>query len=282
MSAVPEYNPRQFWKSRDFHNSTRLYFQHWLVQKTLGYVLHPCIPKDRPLRVADLGCGNGAWVIEASHELPSTAELTGFDIAAHNFPAPEFLPPNVKFSILDVMTGACPSDLMETFDVVHIRFFNGIVLNGEVQPLIRTVRKLLKPGGWLQWEEMDPSTLDVRTPRPNIDTAYCEKLIGLILKVGDMTGTKFDWLSNFENELNMFKDVQVRHVPIPPAYHKAWTENYLVLFEEIAERMPRAEDAAPNVPITRESYLDMFEKVIEEVNKGAVLNSKDVIAVVAH
>jgi len=80
----------------------------------------------------------------------------------------------------------------------------------------------------------------------------------------------------------MFKDVQVKHVPLPPAYHKAWTENYLILCEEISERMPPAGKAAPNAPFTRESYLAMFEKVLEEVKNGAVLNSKDIIAVLAH
>ena len=98
-----------------------------------------------------------------------------------------------------------------------------------------------------------------------------------------LSDTQFrSWLSNFENELNVFKDVQVKQIPLPPAYHKAWTENYLILCEEIADRMPPAEKAAPNVPITRESYLEMFEKVIQEVKNGAVLNSKDVIAVLAH
>jgi len=134
-----------------------------------------------------------AWIIEASHELPSSAELRGFDIAAHNFPAPEFLPANVKFSVLDVMTGECPSDLEGTFDVLHIRFFNGIVLNNEVQPLISTMTKLLKPGGWVQWEEMDPSSLTTITPRAGIDTTYCEKLMGFILNVGKMVGTKFEY-----------------------------------------------------------------------------------------
>ena len=141
--------------------------------------------------------GSSAWIIEASQELSSSAELTGFDIASHNFPAPEFLPAYVKFSVLDVMTGECPLDLRGSFDVVHIRFFNGIVLNNEVQPLISTITKLLKPGGWLQWEEMDPSTLGVSTPRPNIDTTYCQKLIGFILSVGKMVGTKFEYDSPF-------------------------------------------------------------------------------------
>lgn len=80
----------------------------------------------------------------------------------------------------------------------------------------------------------------------------------------------------------MFKDVQVKHIPLPPAYHKAWTENYLILYEEIAERLPPAEKAAPNVPMTREVYLEMFEKVLEEVKNGVALNSKDIIAVLAH
>src|ERR1700761_7455531 len=29
MTATPEYNPRQFWKSRDFHNSTRCGLGHF-------------------------------------------------------------------------------------------------------------------------------------------------------------------------------------------------------------------------------------------------------------
>jgi hypothetical protein len=85
----------------------------------------------------------------------------------------------------------------------------------------------------------------------------------------------------YKENLKMFKTVQVTDVPLPPTYFKPWTENYLVLLEEIAERFPPAAEAAPNIPFTKEAYLEMFEKVLEEVKNGVVLNSKDIIAVVA-
>jgi hypothetical protein len=57
-----------------------------------------------------------AWVIEAAEELP-TEEVTGFDLATHQLPAAEFLLKDVKFVVLDVMTGECPKRLKATFDV---------------------------------------------------------------------------------------------------------------------------------------------------------------------
>ncbi|MCJ1445449.1 MAG: hypothetical protein MMC23_005954 [Stictis urceolatum] len=47
-------------------------------------------------------------------------------------------------------------------DVVHVRFFICVVRDGDPGPLLALLWKMLKPGGWLQWMEMDMQTVDVK------------------------------------------------------------------------------------------------------------------------
>jgi hypothetical protein len=104
------------------------------------------------------------------------------------------LPANLKFAVLDVMASEPPAELLAAFDVVHIRFFNAIVKNNNVQPVISMVTKLLKPGGWLQWEEMNPNTLSAMKPRPEVDCTYSQKTIDLVLRLGAMTDMRFEYV----------------------------------------------------------------------------------------
>ena len=46
-------------------------------------------------------------------------------------------------------------------DLVHVRFFVVVVQNGDPNPLIGKIKRMLKPGGFLQWTEMDHETLHV-------------------------------------------------------------------------------------------------------------------------
>lgn len=41
-------------------NVFRLYLQHWMWRRQLGYILHPRIPINlEPLKIADIACGTG-------------------------------------------------------------------------------------------------------------------------------------------------------------------------------------------------------------------------------
>ena len=44
-----------------------------------------------------------------------------------------------------------PSELKAVYDIVHIR----LAIEGDPLPTLRNVFSLLKPGGHLQWDEMD-------------------------------------------------------------------------------------------------------------------------------
>jgi SAM-dependent methyltransferase len=48
-----------------------------------------------------------------------------------------------------------PDELVEKYDVIHIRHFVCVVKDNDPAPLLQNLCRMLKPGGWLQWDEWD-------------------------------------------------------------------------------------------------------------------------------
>ncbi|KAI0872117.1 S-adenosyl-L-methionine-dependent methyltransferase [Hypoxylon argillaceum] len=129
----------------------RLDEQHFFTTKTLGFLLHPNIPITSPnLKIADIGSGTGAWLLDIAESLPSTCQLTGFDISSSAFPPSQTWPPNVSFKIQDMYIPFPGSDI-GAYDVVAVRFVSSATTRAEWSRAIENLIKLLKPGGWLQW-----------------------------------------------------------------------------------------------------------------------------------
>lgn len=62
----------------------------------------------------------------------------------------------ISFHILDALSDPhqVPSELVGTFDVIHIRLLVGAVADNNPAPVIKAALALLKPGGYLQWTEI--------------------------------------------------------------------------------------------------------------------------------
>ena len=145
---------------RDYRASARLHLQHHLWSETFGYYLNPSIPSSKKgLAIADVGTGTGIWLLELDRRLPiSAARLCGLDISGDQFPRPEWLPPNAQFIEHDAFDPAGPpTELRGKFDVVHLRLFIAIIKYDDPTPVLDFCYKLLKPSGFLQWDEGDPS-----------------------------------------------------------------------------------------------------------------------------
>lgn len=111
----------------------------WRYQ--LGYLLSPHIPTEKDgLKIADVACGTGIWLIETARALPH-ARLDGYDISEEQFPRHK-LPPNVKLSILDAV-GLIPEELVAAYDVVHISLFVMLVRNENPAPILRNLILML-------------------------------------------------------------------------------------------------------------------------------------------
>ncbi|UZP43379.1 hypothetical protein NXS19_011195 [Fusarium pseudograminearum] len=129
----------------------RLDEQHLFTTKTLGFLTHPNIPITSPtLKVADIGAGTGIWLLDVAKSLPSTCQLTGFDISSSAFPPLQTWPQNVLFKTQDMFL-PFPAPEVGTYDVVAIRFVSSATPRAEWSRAIENLITLLKPGGWLQW-----------------------------------------------------------------------------------------------------------------------------------
>jgi len=69
-------------------------------------------------------------------------KLDGFDISDLQFPVKEYLPENVSLGTLDIFDDI-PEDLINKFDIVHIRAFALIIKFGNPGPLLKNLLKLL-------------------------------------------------------------------------------------------------------------------------------------------
>lgn len=89
-----------------------------------------------------------------AQNLPASTQLDGLDISFGQMPPREWLPRNVNLRLADVFRPPT-EDLIEKYDVIHIRHFVCVVKENDPAPLLKNLLRMLKPGGWLQWDEWD-------------------------------------------------------------------------------------------------------------------------------
>ncbi|GLA16067.1 hypothetical protein AnigIFM62618_002628 [Aspergillus niger] len=143
---------------RDKKESERLDLQHRVLVKTSGDTLiHPSIPLNEIRSVADIATGTGIWLQDVSKFL-DTPQIEryyhGFDISAEQFPEN---PGAIQFSVQD-LTIPFPREHREQYDLVHVRLLVAALEEADYKAAIANIYDILKPGGYLQWEEIDEET----------------------------------------------------------------------------------------------------------------------------
>ncbi|KAJ5160377.1 uncharacterized protein N7482_007381 [Penicillium canariense] len=109
------------------------------------------------LAIADIATGTGIWLKDVSRELGTTATQCyyhGFDISPDQFPKN---PGNIDFSVHDI-TKPFPEEHRNRYDLVHVRLLVAAIEESEYKVAISNIYAILKPGGFLQWEEVDEET----------------------------------------------------------------------------------------------------------------------------
>ncbi|KAK0509982.1 hypothetical protein JMJ35_007376 [Cladonia borealis] len=200
---------------RNHAATSRLNYQYYLWQNAAGFYLHPDIPQLQPnAQVADVATGSGMWLLDLASSLPPTTRLTGLDISLAQCPPRAWLPHNVQLFSWDFFTEV-PVDLVAKFDVVHIRLVAVTIRNNDPTVLVRNLARLLKPGGFLQWDELDTPTAHVTVAAPNLETEALEQLRELLIspmkgRNGETLLGSRDWIQAIpENlETNGFCDVR--------------------------------------------------------------------------
>ncbi|KAF7188208.1 N-methyltransferase tcpN [Pseudocercospora fuligena] len=182
--------------------STRLDLQHQLWATSTGFLLHSKIPISDNALIADIGCGTGIWSLSLASQLQQSsrnARIEAFDISLAQTLPKQWSPTNVTFQQLNIFD-PLPAHLIGRYDIVHIRLFMLVVEKGDPTPLLRQLLKLLKPGGYLQWQEYDPSTdrlmlADPSTSAPKLE-ALRDMFRGAAVNAPDM-----NWVVNMHTKL---------------------------------------------------------------------------------
>ena len=126
-----------------------------------------------------------AWLIALARQFPE-AEFRGFDITASNFPATAFLPKNVTLKVHDVFQDV-PSDLEGSFDFIHLRAM-ATPVHGKPARLLHGIWKMLKPGGFVQWEESSFSKSIAASPDSTTTKHATDQLLNMMAMGGKAQG----------------------------------------------------------------------------------------------
>ncbi|KAL2201650.1 hypothetical protein CC79DRAFT_1281979, partial [Sarocladium strictum] len=162
----------------------RLEAQHLLTRLHNGYAINPRIPISNATRIADVAACTGVWLFDLAPELPSDVLLHGYDISDEQIPSQKLWRSNVQLGLMDAFEDP-PASVLGTYDVVHVEYLAITVGRGrDLNVVIDHALKLLKAGGYLQWEEGNLSSHEVRG-------SVAEKFTGKIDKLLKDTGTDF-------------------------------------------------------------------------------------------
>ncbi|KAI3332300.1 hypothetical protein HD806DRAFT_480081 [Xylariaceae sp. AK1471] len=273
---------------RSYVAASRLNLQHFMYKDAQGFLLHPVIQaylrckeesrqtgSEDSLQIADLATGTGLWLLDLvkSPEVRgSDVQYHGFDISRALFPHTYWLPKNVVLSTLNLLQEP-PQALHGQFDVVHLRLVLSLVGSGSPKPIIRHIKMLLKPGGYMQWDELDPlNHYDILIPEPEGRAPDVKAAFQRIKDLAD-----WSWIGKLPQTLleeGFQEPVQTYHEPKPEML-KTWTYMELCAAEEVSLHWLGKDDE------DGENWRQIIHKAFEEANDstGAVLRVRPTVTV---
>ncbi|GAB1311029.1 Methyltransferase domain-containing protein [Madurella fahalii] len=258
-------------RDRSHAAASRLNLQFYLWKDALKFNIHPSISASlsKTAAIAEVASGTGIWLIDVSRELPE-AQLDGLDYNLDQAPHPKWLPRNVKMRYWNVFDDV-PEDLVGKYDYVHTRLLLLVVESKNPSPIIRNLRKLLKPGGYLQWDELDTVNMTVKKVDPSQQTPALDQL-----RDWSWADGRHDWtvkLPQFMTEEG-FEDAKAYFFGDPPELARAFNEQHLLTAEEFAEGLAKLgkQEAASR-------YFKLVADAYDESVAGAALCVPRVVCV---
>lgn len=276
MSDKPESDSEvvdggeEYMLGRNLSASARLNYQFFLWKDTLGFNIHPSIPlPDDEFYIGDLATGTGIWLIDVSRDYRK-AYLDGFDISLEQVPQKEWFPPNMTLSTWNVYD-EIPKDTVEKYDLIHLRLLGLAVRNGETGIVFENVFKMLNPGGYVQWDELNEAHASVKTINPSIKAPALEELIG-----DSYARTKYNWPLQLAESAKAvgFEDARIYHFEDRSEMSRAQAELAMMFFQEYASRLEPSGQTEEAV-----YYRDLLKIAAQETLDGSALLVPKVVCV---
>lgn len=261
---------RGYMLDRNYAAAARLNFQHYLWKASLNFNIHPSIPiPGQDARIADVATGTAIWLSEVARELPN-AQLHGFDIDLTQAPPKEWLPSNTRLRRWNVFDDV-PDDLQGKYDIVHLRLLALVVENSDPRPIIRNLVQMLKPSGWLQWDDLNFPDTHVKTIDRSLQTPALHEFREMIYSRG-----RNDWPLQLHVILTEegFRDARLYHFGDDLELARANGEQHLLTMEEFATRL-----ASDDKRDEASKILQLIQAAYKECLAGAALSMPRVVCV---
>ena len=260
---------REYMLGRSYAAASRLNFQHYLWKDSLQFNVHPSIPIPKDARIADVATGTAIWLIDVARENP-TAQLDGFDIDISQAPPQQWLSPNITLKTWNIFDSV-PEQMIGIYDVVHVRLIVLVVQKSDPRTILRNLLRMLKPGGYIQWDELNYPGTHVRNSNSLSHTPALHKLREMVYSRG-----RNDWtlqLSEFFTEEGLL-DTMVYHFQDSSELARANGEQHLLTMEEFASSLAKMDHSEEATEIFR-----LIQDVGLEVLNGAALSMPRVVCV---
>ncbi|MCJ1333322.1 hypothetical protein MMC10_010016 [Thelotrema lepadinum] len=250
---------------RNAASSSRLVtHDHYIWKQVCGFDIHPQIapPVDQTLRVADVGTGTSIWMVDVKQKYPDL-QIDGFDVSISQCPPVEFLPEGCSVHELDMLK-AVPEKFEGIYDVVNLRLMMAAIKDDNPVPLLKNLITMLKPGGYLQWQEINPSTITVVSAKPALDRTIMD---AILQNIHEWNFAK--WVPHLSEicAQNGLPDSTTHRYPVPPEYRVAWCQTQLGAYEEIS--FMSMDNSSPNAKGSR--FRHVLDKAYDELTKGVTL-----------
>ncbi|KAF2726639.1 hypothetical protein EJ04DRAFT_571087 [Polyplosphaeria fusca] len=253
---------------RDYLASVRLNLQHYLWVQETGYHVHPSITLKPGMEVMEVATGTAIWSLDLATKHPDIRFLAT-DYSLDQAPPPEFLPRNVELAEWDLLDGGVPEEYIGRFDVVHVRLMMCVIKNNDPSSVVEKLVKILKPGGYLQWGEMDHTTHRMEHALPNMTSESFEQAVNFPSTLGRkdkrMNQSWVSTLSSRFQAVGLFPIADV-HAFRNKSHLSFYTDAAFLVWNEWREGMSASD---------KETYggiLGKAKREREEQRKGLALN----------
>ncbi|KAL9043815.1 MAG: hypothetical protein Q9214_003009 [Letrouitia sp. 1 TL-2023] len=244
----------------------------------------PPLPRTHSLRlrIADLACGTALWATHVALSLPShtgnaAVEVTGYDISLSQAPPSSWLPPNLHLDEWDIFSSDLPPSCSSPaegeeegngYDVVHLRLLFVIIKRGieDVRRVLRQALRLVKKGGWVQWDELavgESYVLNATTDEEEegqAENGEIENMAKFLQTIGEWVGQ----IGSVMKEEGM-EEVSVTRPEEKKELVRAFFDNHLAKDEEMALRGGDKES------------LERVRRLAEEGSKGKAICTPKVV-----
>ncbi|KAL4769159.1 hypothetical protein BDW60DRAFT_195592 [Aspergillus nidulans var. acristatus] len=151
---------------RDEAESRRLNEQHKLLMDFTEGLIDRSVPLEKITAVADVATGTGIWLWDVRNLLVNRAGefpryFHGFDISPAQFPPDA---EGIDFTVQDIFK-PFPVEHHNRYDFVNVRLLVTAIAESDYEKAVQNLITILKPGGYLQWSDMDFSASATDDPR---------------------------------------------------------------------------------------------------------------------